>query len=351
MLAPMKRIYKIWMWPIWFLALFTQANSFKANPIIGNHTLNRMGLHVVRLVLAHTVMKLRWFLLMGLMGRAERKSFHRDGYLKVEKLLSDAELEALKDEVNGADSPARECIQGDTLTHRIFLDNRTLKKMPVTRRFLSDPEVIDRLMYAAGKNCRPLFYIQAIKNGFGKKGKDPQKNLHADTFHPSMKAWFFLEDVPTSKGPFNFVPGSTRLTWKRIKWEYARSKQAATMQDGYSEKGSFRFNSDDLEALGLPAPEAFTVPANTLVIGNTYGVHCRGQAEAGAKRIEIWAYSRFNPFNPWPGLGLPFYSRIEYSLAKAWWRFQDRQATKRGGYSSWHVIDSASFHSDHPEAD
>ena len=118
---------------------------------------------------------------------------------------------------------------------------------------------------------------------------------------------------------------------------------AARLHDGYSEKGSFRFDADDLRELGLPPPAALCLPRNTLVIANTFGIHCRGQAEPGARRQELWMYSRFNPFNPWPGLGLPFYSRADYALTRWWWRHLDREAAKHGQLSSWHPISDHEF--------
>lgn len=353
----MKRAYKIWMWPIWLIALFSQSNSFKSNPIIGSGIANKLGLHVFRLVMGHTITRLRWWMLSGLMAKAERQQYHRDGFLVIDDVLSPAEFDALRKEVDSAglttESEVRECIQGDTLTHRIFLDADTLAALPITRRMLADPEISGALRYAAAKNCRPLHYLQAIKNGFNTektKRPDPQKNLHSDTFHPTMKAWLFLEDVPASKGPFTYVKGSNRLTWKRIKWEYQRSQVAANANDGYSEKGSFRFSSEDLLKLGLPNAEGLAVKRNTLVIANTYGIHCRGAAEQDARRLEIWSFSRFNPFNPWPGLGLSLYSSMEYALAKRWWQYKDRKAFKAGTLSSWHPISAQSFHQTNNES-
>ena len=85
-----------------------------------------------------------------------------------------------------------------------------------------------------------------------------------------MKAWFFLEDVGAHQGPFTYVRGSQRLDWRRLRWEYRRSIQAAGLRDGYSEKGSFRFEEADLRELGLPPPESLAVAANTLLIANSY---------------------------------------------------------------------------------
>ena len=73
--------------------------------------------------------------------------------------------------------------------------------------------------YCAARLKRPLYYVQSIKNGYVAGRSDPQKVLHSDTFHSSMKAWYFIDDVTEDRGPFTYVPGSHRLTWKRLKWE------------------------------------------------------------------------------------------------------------------------------------
>src|ERR1700694_3362140 len=52
---------------------------------------------------------------------------------------------------------------------------------------------------------------------------DPQTALHADTFHPTVKAWLFLTDVAADAGPFTYVPGSHRLTPERLPLEMRSS--------------------------------------------------------------------------------------------------------------------------------
>ena len=70
----------------------------------------------------------------------------------------------------------------------------------------------------------------------------------------------------------------------------------------YHARGSFRASLDDVQRMGLPEPVRFAVPANTLVIGDTYGFHARSPAVGKAAfRIEIYASLRRNPFLPWTG--------------------------------------------------
>ena len=74
------------------------------------------------------------------------------------------------------------------------------------------------------------------------------------------------------------------------------------------------------------------------MVADTHGFHRRGHAAPHSSRLEIWAYSRTNPFNPLPGIGLKLFSRIEHRLAHAWWRREGARARRRNTVSSWHPV-------------
>jgi hypothetical protein len=332
------------MAPVWMLQVFGMSKSFRDNPILGNVLLNRCGLHAARLIAAHAMTRLRLWTLAPLVEKKYRDEFRRNGFVLIENFMDGEAFAELNRQVRHAKCEVRECIQGDTLTHRILLDDEALDSMPACRALIDSPRYERLLKYCAARLKRPLYYVQSIKNGYRQAKSDPQKVLHSDTFHPTMKAWFFLDDVGPDKGPFSYVPGSHRLTWARLKWEYKRSIAGRQLKDGYSEKGSMRAYPEDLEELGLEPPQAFTVKKNTLVVADTHGFHCRGQAAPGTSRLEIWAFSRTNPFNPFPGLGLKLFSRIEHRLAKRYWEYEDRRAAKRNALSSWHPVPAEKMH-------
>jgi len=66
-------------------------------------------------------------------------------------------------------------------------------------------------------------------------------------------------------------------------------------------QGSFRIEPAQLGALGLPPPRVFAVPANTLVVADTFGFHARGPSAGRSLRVELWAFGRRSPFVPWAG--------------------------------------------------
>jgi len=325
--------------PWWLLEIFGIAKSFRNNPIIGNRVLNRIGLHVARVLLAHAMTNFRWWLLAPLLPPEQRRQFRKNGFLVIRDFLPEQQFARLAAEIRGFHGELRECIQGDTLTLNGFLDDRTLTAYRECRALIENRRFMRLMMYGGAKLRRPLFFVNCIKNGYGAGGGDPQKNSHSDTFHPTMKAWLFIDDVSDDNGPFCFVAGSQNLGWARLKWEYRQSIQGRDLPNRYAQNGSLRIEREELSALGYPAPQSFKVPANTLVMANTRGFHCRGQAPRSS-RLALYAYSRSNPFTPYPGVGSRLWSRIEQHVAARLWRHEDKKAEKGGYPASWHLVPS-----------
>ena len=335
-----KKARQLLMLPIWLLQIFTQAKSFSKNRVLGSAWLNRCGLHVFRIVLAHSIMRARMLMLSRGIDKKHRQAYFKDGFILIKDFLSADEYNKLKQEIHSANAEVRECTQGDTLTHRIMLDKSSIPGLPLSEKFIGNPQLRKLLKFASGVNGQPVSYIQTIKNHFVEGPADPQKNLHSDTFHPTMKSWYFLDDVDERNGPFTYVPGSHRLSRARLRWEYKKSIAISNNEDRYSGNGSLRLSQADAEEMGLQPAHGFKVPANTLVIANTHGFHCRGQASERSTRTELWTISRSNPFNPFPGIDHPVITRVQNSALNAWRRYCDRKAEGRGTVSSWHVIEA-----------
>lgn len=291
--------------PRWLFGVFSWDKSFRTNPIIGSPSLNRLGLHVVRVIAAHALFRFRLLLLSPLVSPEDRRRFLTDGFLVKRDFLPAEDFAALRSELAAYRGPVREIAEGDTLTQRVFLDRSTLAALPRCLALTRQPALHQLMRYASSKNRPPLFYIENLKLKAGPPDRaDPQQDLHSDTFHPCVKAWLYIDEATSRNAPYVYVPGSHRLTWQRLRWEYAESLKASRARQAPPAErywdGSFRIDAAAAEALGYPPPRAFEVPANTLLIGNVRGFHRRGDAAEPGERLAIWMQARDNPFNPFP---------------------------------------------------
>jgi hypothetical protein len=287
--------------PLHAAALATAAKSFRDNPVIGSPRLNRAGLHVGRMRLAAAMAAWRRRRLAPLIRPEDAAAFARDGLVLKEDYLPPEVFERLREETLSCAAPARGMVQGDALTRRIPLDAATLRRLPAVRALVESREWRNLLGYVGSSALTPVTYVQTIFARVRPGADDPQLRLHADTFHSTVKAWFFLTDVDEDAGPFTYVPGSHRLTRERLRWERRMSLAARDSDDPETREGSFRIDPGELVGLGLPPPRRFAVRANTLIAADTMGFHARGPSVRPSVRVEIWAYGRRNPFLPWLG--------------------------------------------------
>jgi hypothetical protein len=296
-----RNILKWWRAPLWTLALATGAKSFVDNPILGSKRLNRRGLHVSRLKLAHAMAWSRRRRLASAVPSEWRERFDRDGYVEIRDFLPAEQFQELQTALLHGEFDTREHQQGDSITRRVAVGPDLLRKVPQLRTLFDRWRSL--LAYVGSTANEPIYYIQTIVMGHASGAPDPQLELHADTFHPSLKGWLFLTDVSDDQGPLTYVAGSHRLTPERLAWEQARSVTISN-SDRLSQRGSLRVAPDELASLNLPQPTRFAVPANTLVAIDTCGFHARGGADRPVIRVEIWAFSRRTPFLPWAGFDL-----------------------------------------------
>ncbi|PYD62556.1 phytanoyl-CoA dioxygenase family protein [Gluconacetobacter entanii] len=289
-------VWRLFMGPIWGIQLLTGYKSFRDNPIIGNPFLNACGLHVVRQKLAHHAANRRRRGMAHLIPPERIEEFERNGFIVVHDVLPHQEFDRLIQEVRAFRTEARETVQGDTITRRIALDPDALKNMPAVRRFLGMRAWHDLIRYVGSHDVEPIYYIQTILSKVVKGAPDPQTDLHADTFHPTVKAWFTLTDVKADGGPLVYVPGSHRITPGRMAWEKTMSMGAAQAQNRLTGRGSPRVTREELAGMGYGPPVTLDVPVNSLIVADTGGFHARGHSAEAGIRAEIWAYGRHNPF-------------------------------------------------------
>jgi hypothetical protein len=304
--------------------LFTSAKSFEDNFLIGSRTLNRWGLHRARLGLAHRLAETRRRRLADAVAPEDRAAFARDGYVARRDFLPRAQFEALTAQIAAYRCTVREKFEGDTKLRKITVTKAVLTRLPELRALLANAEWRRLIAYVGASEEAPAVYLQSVLRHARDAEPDPQTFVHADTFHPTVKAWLFLTDVPEDEGAFSYVPGSHRLTPARLDWEQEKSLEAARSTDRETREGSFRIEIDELARLGLPQPRVLGVPANTLIVADTFGFHARGPSVRPSLRVEVWAIGRRAPFIPWAAIDEP--------IAGAWLRaadngWQPREAT------------------------
>ncbi|WP_025290473.1 phytanoyl-CoA dioxygenase family protein [Sphingomonas sanxanigenens] len=309
--------------PWWLLQLATGAKSFKDNPLIGSKRLNRAGLHVRRMAFAHRMAGIRRARMAARLTPEQLAEFDANGFVRIDNALPQPVFDALREAVLNHEAPAREMLQGDTITRRIAIDSAFLRAVPGVSALLDDPRWRGLARYVASHDSEPVHYVQTILTHRADAPADPQTAFHADTFHPTMKAWFFLTDVAEDEGPLCYVPGSHRLTPERLAWERQRSVLAPDGVDHLSARGSMRVSPEDLRAMGLPEPAAFAVRANTVIVADTCGFHARGHSVRPSIRVEIWSYSRRNPFLPWAGLDPATLPGLAADRVPLMWRARD----------------------------
>ena len=321
--------------PFWLAQVLTQEKFFARNPVIGSRWLNERGLHTARATVAHRLAARRRRRLARLISVEDRERLDRDGYLVKRDFLPADLFADLAGEIRALRAPAREMVEGDTVTRHIALDPQVLQRVPAARWLLEMPEYRHLISYAGSSAAAPMVYIQTVLSQAVAGPPDPQRDLHTDTFHPTVKAWLFLTDVSPDAMPFVYVPGSHRLTPQRLSWERRMSIRASRRRGEAETRLVRAISPSELRELGLPQPALITAPANTLVVADTFGFHARGVSAEPKARVEIWAFGRRNPFLPWTGLDPWSVAALRLRKPNLYWKSVDLLESLGLGRQRW----------------
>ena len=335
-----------WRYPGFALKLFGSDKSFRRNPLLGHPHLNSLGLHRERVKLAARMANYRRSLLGLSVDAEERAAFERDGFVIRRNALPDDVFRRIRDFLKTNPLPAREMRQGQAVTRMIPIGPEALRRLPDLASFSDSRSIGGLIRYVGGTGGDPINFIQTVIAEPALKEADPQTALHADTFHSTSKAWLFLDDVGPDDGPFVFVPGSHKLTEKRIEWEYRQSLIASADSNNYNAEGSFRITPEELSQIGHFTPMKVTVPANTMVVADTYAFHSRAVSFRHTVRVELHAYHRANPFSPLPVSALSLVPGIRDRRLDIFLSMSDRKAKREGRLPTWQDVGECTAYSE-----
>lgn len=337
----LQSLSKHWQHPVDLLGVVSQQKSFGRNRVIGDRDLNDQGLHVWRVKTAAQLAARRRQSLSHRFSSDLIASFDRDGCFITKNYLPEDVFRSLRQNLLGGRFASYEMRQGQTVTRMTPIGATLRQAVPAIRQVVGNGRFSDQLSYAAGRSGAPIFFVQTVIANGGRCEQDPQTVVHADTFHATAKAWLFLQDVGPEDGPFQYVPGSHRLTPERLAWEHEQSLTATEATNEHHRAGSFRLEPGDLERMNLPAPRQITVPANTLVVADTFGFHGRTASSRSTMRVEIHGHLRRNPFMPWNGidpLSLPIIRDNFFPIAQALTARGNKKSGKPQREEEWHEV-------------
>src|SRR5712692_5796751 len=126
--------------PFWLAQVVTQEKFFARNPIIGNRWLNERGLHTARVVAAYRLARSRRRRLAHLIPAEDREQLDRDGFIVKRDFLPPHVFVDLVAQIRALRAPAREMVEGDTITRHIAFDPAVLDRVPAARQLLGSRE-------------------------------------------------------------------------------------------------------------------------------------------------------------------------------------------------------------------
>jgi hypothetical protein len=265
---------------------------------------NRLGMQVFRAVGKHLAWRLRKNYVT-----AEIESYAgtllTDGVLVVPNFLHAQQFSQIREEVSRIKSDLvyeqfRGVTEGRLQVGRFQVrDDET--GFPYLREYLQENPLLLKL--AATVIKRPIAIKPSVLISIYRKhsdllpDNDVENVLHADLHAPTVKIFYYLNDIDESNGAFVYAKRSHRLSLARLRHEYDMSIRTAKLKSGRYQipenllviRGTNTRNiiSDRYRRAMQIAETQICGKANTLVIANNMGFHRRGEFKGNQPRETI----------------------------------------------------------------
>src|SRR5215831_13229501 len=257
----------------------------------GSVTENRLGMQVARTLGKHLARKFRPAFDAGSAGQYAF-SLDRDGIVEIPNFLPPGQFAEVRAEYErlrtGMEFRQFRDREGRMVVARLTLHDKPARA-PKFNDLIGNSAVIRGLASYVAKvpASRPhleLTIYKAVRLDLD--DNDDENLLHADLHSPTLKCFYYLNDVTAENGAFIYAKGSARLTMQRLRYEYDLSVRTARLRRGdrdfsaaIARRGSVLraiVSPEQREDLGIVETQ-FPVKANTLVAANNMGFHRRGE--------------------------------------------------------------------------
>ncbi|MCM3874383.1 MAG: phytanoyl-CoA dioxygenase family protein [Pyrinomonadaceae bacterium] len=226
------------------------------------------------------------------------KRLDQDGVLVINDFLSEDEFRRVRGEYRSIKpkmtfNAFRGVDDGKLQVASIALNGTD--ENPAISTYLRDNALILKIAASAMRrevNTVPPISLYAYRKiSDAAPDNDLENVLHADLHTPTIKAFYYLNDVDESNGAFVYVKGSHRISLKRIAHEYQISVRTARLNRGDTLPTSWLAVRGPNKRVAVSQEYARTLvetsicgKANTLVIANNMGFHRRGNFANGNTR-------------------------------------------------------------------
>lgn len=272
------------------------------NHIIPSPLGNKLGIPVLRTILANLIIKFRRLKNCKPNNDYENKLIE-DGIVVIPNFLPEEEFRQLKKEFDSItmDSAQDPVItkNGSSEINTYPINKEKYDNFPAIKNFAKNKQLIRLIAVGEGKYVfKEIESLRLEKSIFGDREKDTDANIeyHADVHFHSHKVLFYMDDVTENEGPFNYCLKSHKNNFDRLLFELKRGQLNDAHKNGWRIENHLdkKFFKNYFQKL-MNQKYKVTSKSNTLIIANVHGFHKRGEAAKGTERSIIRVPYRYNP--------------------------------------------------------
>ena len=272
------------------------------NHIIPSPLGNKLGIPVLRTILANLIIKFRRLKNCKPNNDYENKLIE-DGIVVIPNFLPEEEFRQLKKEFDAItlDSAQDPVItkNGSSEINTYPINKEKYDNFPAIKNFAKNKQLIRLIAVGEGKYVfKEIESLRLEKSIFGDREKDTDANIefHADVHFHSHKVLFYMDDVTENEGPFNYCLKSHKNNFDRLLFELKRGQLNDAHKNGWRIENHLdkKFFKNYFQKL-MNQKYKVTSKSNTLIIANVHGFHKRGEAAKGTERSIIRVPYRYNP--------------------------------------------------------